>query len=64
MNYSQFLSNLLNSDLQNILGWLLPCAIFNTKQNFAAWQQAVLFISVHELEPKKMGIWLQRVDKT
>ena len=23
-----------------------------------------MFLLVHELEPKKMGIWLERVDKT
>ena len=28
------------------------------------WTRVYMFLLVHELEPKKMGIWLERVDKT
>ena len=47
-NFSQLLSDFQNNYLQNILGWLLLCAISNqTKENFATWQH-MIFIYIKQ----------------
>ena len=62
--FSMILTTFIYNYLQNILGWLLPCAFSNpTKENFATRQHLIFIYIKHSIDRVKFIYILSSITK-